>query len=262
MAGVSLNPDTFTKGGLVQDVDVEIIGGSYTLEPPEGYTQRDRVFVELELKVLDDDSEVTQYWSAGKNTDFTPSDDGMTLVPTGSKGALNDNSNFSIFIQNLCNCQFPKSALTDKLDCLFGTQVHVVRIPAPEREGLPGKGGPDQKKSYILVPNKLIKLPGEKAKAKGGARKGAAAATAAQPAAAAAAAESDMDITSEALVAVAEIMAAGVAKPLPMLKADVVRRHIKTPAALRNQIVAMAGDAEWLASQGFAVENGVVQPTA
>ena len=56
--GVSLNPDTFVKGGLIQDVDVEIISGRYTLEPPVGYTQRDRVFAELGLKVLDDDSEV------------------------------------------------------------------------------------------------------------------------------------------------------------------------------------------------------------
>ena len=258
--GVSLNPDTFTKGGLVQDVDVEIIGGSYTLEPPEGYTQRDRVFVELELKVLDDGSEVTQYWSAGKNTDFSPSADGMELVPTGSKGSLNDNSNFSIFIQNLCNCQFPKSALTDKLSCLFGTQVHVVRIPAPEREGLPGKGGPDQKKSYILVPNKLIKLPGEKAKAKGGAARKGAAAAGASAAPDTAASASEMDVESEALLAVTDIMAEGKAMSLPLIKATVIRKHIKTPTDVRNRIVAMSADTAWLASQGFAVEDGVVQP--
>ena len=261
--GVSLNPDTFTKGGLVQDVDVEIIGGSYTLEPPEGYTQRDRVFVELELKVLDDNSEVTQYWSAGKNTDFSPSTDGLELVPTGSKASLNDNSNFSIFIQNLANCQFPKSALTDKLNCLFGTQIHVVRIPAPEREGLPGKGA-EAKKSYILVPNKLIKLPGEKAKARGAAKRGTTATAAATTAAPAEpdAGQDEMDVDSEALLAVMDIMAAGKPMLIPALKAATIRKHIKTDKEIRNQIVTLVGDAAWLASQGFAVEGGAVQPQA
>ncbi len=257
--GVSLKPSSFTKGGLVQDVDVEIIGGRYTLEPPEGYTQRDRIFVELDLKVLDDDSEVTQYWSAGKNTDFTPSSDGLEAVPSGSRASFNDNSNFSIFMENLVNCQFPESALTDKLSCLFGTQIHVVRIPAPEREGI-GAKKEGERKSYILVPNKLIKLPGEKAKGKGAAKKGAA--SAATAAAAPAAGESEVDVEGEALLAVAEIMAQGNPKPVPMLKADVIRKHIKTPTEVRNKIVALAGDAAWLASQGFTVEAGVVLPAA
>ncbi len=259
--GVSLNPDTFTKGGLIQDVDVEIIGGRYTLEPPEGYTQKDRIFAELDLKVLDTDEEATQYWSAGKNTDFTPSTDGMEAIPSGSRSALNDNSNFSIFIMNLVNCEFPKNLLTDKMSCLFGTQIHVVRIPAPEREGLAGGKSKDgeSRKSYILVPNKLIKLPGEKTKAKTGAKKGAASAsTAAVPAAAA----SDLDPESEALVAVLEIMGEGKAMPIPLLKASVIRRHMKTDTAVRNQIVSKAGDEKWLAAQGFTVEAGVVQPQA
>jgi hypothetical protein len=259
--GVSLNPDTFSKGGLIQDVDVEIIGGRYTLEPPAGYTQRDRVFAELQLKVLDDGSEVEQYWSVGKNTDFTPSTDGLELVPSGSRENLNDNSNFSIFIQNLVNVQFPKTALTDKLDCLFGTQIHVVRIPAPEREGL--EKGADAKKSYILVPNKLIKLPGEKSKARVGAKKGAAAApTVGAPPANT---ESTMDageVETQALVDVTEIMGEGKALAIPMLKAQVIRRHMKTDTATRNKIVALVGDADWLATQGFTVTGGAVQPTA
>ena len=257
--GVSLKPSTFSKGGLIQDVDVEIIGGRYTLEPPEGYTQRDRVFAELDLKVMDDGSEVVQYWSAGKNTDFTPSADGLTAVPSGSRQAFNDNSNFSIFMQNLCMVQFPKALLTDKLDCLFGTQVHVVRIPAPEREGLAVKGE-DKKQSYILVPNKLIKLPGEKSKARAGA-KGKPTASAA-PAAAATETADDGSAETEALLAVAEIMGEGKALKIPLLKAAVIRKHMKTETGLRNQIVGFAGNAEWLATQGFAVDNGEVQPPA
>jgi len=258
--GASLNPDTFTKGGLIQDVDVEIIGGRYTLEPPEGYTQKDRIFAELDLKVLDTDEETTQYWSAGKNSDFTPSANSLEAVPTGSRTALNDNSNFAIFILNLVNCEFPKKLLTDSLDCLFGTQIHVVRIPAPEREGLVGgKGKDDGRKPQILVPNRLIKLPGEKAKA-GARKKGAASATSATPAASTPVA--DLDPESEALLAVTEIMAEGKAMPIPLLKAACIRRHMKTDTAVRNQIVAKAGDADWLAAQGFTVEAGVVQPAA
>jgi hypothetical protein len=261
--GVSLNPDTFSKGGLIQDVDVEIIGGRYTLEPPAGYTQRDRVFAELSLKVLDDGSEVDQYWSVGKNTDFTPSSDGLELVPSGSRETLNDNSNFSIFIQNLVNVQFPKQSLTDKLDCLFGTQIHVVRIPAPEREGL--EKGADAKKAYILVPNKLIKLPGEKSRARAGAKKGAASAAAPTAGAPPAATEPTMDageVETQALVDVTEIMGEGKALPIPLLKAQVIRRHMKTDTATRNKIVALVGDADWLATQGFTVTAGVVSPMA
>jgi hypothetical protein len=253
--GVSLNPDTFSKGGLIQDVDVEIIGGRYTLEPPPGYTQRDRVFAELNLKVLDDGSEVDQYWSVGANTDFTPSADGLGLTPTGSRETLNDNSNFSIFIQNLVNVQFPKQSLTDKLDCLFGTQVHVVRIPAPEREGL--AKDKDAKKSYILVPNKLIKLPGEKRKAAAGAKKSAGAAPASAPAAETI---DEGEVETQALVDVTEIMGEGKALPIPLLKAQVIRRHMKTDTATRNKIVALVGDADWLATQGFTVTGGQIQP--
>jgi hypothetical protein len=251
--GISLNPDTFTKGGLIQDVDVEIIGGSYTLEPPEGYTQRDRVFAELELKVLDTGEEATQYWSVGRNTDFSPSADGDELVPTGSRSALNDNSNFSIFMQNLANCGFPKGQLTDKLSCIFGTQIHVVRIPGPERAGLEGKKEGDRKQT-ILVPNKLIKLAGEKAKR--GGKKAAAAPTTKESEG-----ESGGDADSLALLAVTEIMSEGKALAIPMLKAAVLRKHLKTEAGLRNQIVALAGDAEWLTTQGMTITNGVVQPS-
>ena len=251
--GVSFNPDTFTKGGLIQDVDVEIIGGSCTLEPPEGYTQRDRIFVELELKVLDTDEEVTQHWSAGKNTDFSPSTDEDTMVPTGSRSALNDNSNWSLFCSNLVNCQFPKERLDGKVSSLFGTQIHVVRIPAPEREGLPGKKD-TERKQYILVPNKLIKLPGEKTKAR---KKTTTAAAAAAP-------ETEVagDAETEALVAVTEIMAEGKAMPIPLLKAAVIRKHMKTDTSARNEIVALAGDAAWLAAQGFVVEGTTVKPSA
>jgi hypothetical protein len=259
MGGVSFNPDTFTKGGLIQDVDVEIIGGSCTLEPPEGYTQRDRIFVELDMKVLDTDEEVTQHWSAGKNTDFTPSADGDTMVPTGSRSALNDNSNWSLFCSNLANVQFPKEKLDGKISSLVGTQIHVVRIPAPEREGLSGAKKDGERKQTILVPNKLIKLPGEKSRA----RKGAAKATAAAPAAAsapAAAATETGDAASEALLAVAEIMAEGKVMPIPLLKAAVIRKHMKTDMGFRNEIVALAGDAAWLATQGFTVDAAGVQP--
>lgn len=256
--GVSFNPDTFTKGGLIQDVDVEIIGGRCTLEPPEGYTQRDRIFVELDLKVLDTDEEVTQHWSAGKNTDFTPSADGDEMVTTGSRSALNDNSNWSLFTSNLVNCQFPKDRLnTGKVSALIGTQIHVVRIPAPEREGLAGAKKDEGRKQTILVPNKLIKLPGEKSKATRGKGKPDSAASAPSEAAAAPA---DMDVESEALMAVSEIVAeAGKPIPLPMLKAQVLRKHMKTPTSTRDLIVAKAVDKEWLAGQGFVIDNNAVK---
>jgi len=257
--GVSFNPKTFTKGGLLQDVDVEIVGGRCTLEPPEGYTQRDRVFVELDLKVLDTAEEETQHWSAGKNTDFTPSADGDEMVPTGSRTSLNDNSNWSIFLTNLANLEFPESRMDGKIGSLIGTQLHLIRIPAPEREGL--SGSPKEgRKPTVLVPNRLVKLPGEKARGK---KKGAAAAPAASaPDSGAASGDDGLDPETMALLSVTEIMAEGKALQIPLLKAAVIRKHLQTETAIRNKIVAFAGDAAWLATQGLTVEGNVVQPQA
>jgi hypothetical protein len=252
---VSFNPDTFVKGGLIQDVDVEIIGGRCTLEPPEGYSQRDRVFVELELKVLDTDEEVTQYWSAGKNTDFVPSSDGDELVPTGSRGALNDNSNWSIFCQNLANCQFPKDRLeTGKLSALVGTQLHVVRIPAPERAGLAGPKGEGDRKQTILVPNKLIRLPGEK-KARGRGAKPAKDAGA-EPE------EQEGSVTDDQIFdAVSEIAASSSqATPLGLLKAALLKRFLSLPASERNRVIARGSDPAWLKEHGLEVKGGALEP--
>jgi hypothetical protein len=274
--GVSMNPETFVKGGLVQDVDVEVLEAVTTLDPPEHYTFHDRVFTCLTLKNLDTGEEFSQHWATGANADFKPSNngkepcegDGNQLCAVGSATSLRDNSNWSVFLSNLVSCGYPKEKLEDGvMTTLKGLQVHLVRVPGPERTGLaprePKK--PGMRDPGILVPNKLIKLPWEKAATKGRAATKAATAapspSAQAPAPVASADAPASDATEAAALEVAMDKLGNGVGPIPIaqLKTEALRRHMKAPVATRNGIVQLVGDKAWLEAQGFTVTGEQVQ---
>lgn len=254
---ISLNPKTFTKGGLFSDVDVEILDFYFTLESPEGYTVADRVFAKADMKILSDGALVDNFYSAGKSADFVPSKDGpgegtgYALEETGSRTALNDNTNISIFMAELVKCGFPPERLdSGRLDVLKGLVCHVVRIPT-KREGLERDKKEGARPDTVLVPNKIIKLPGGAAK-KGpaAAKKGGASTPAAEAAADAGGAEgAGDDVKAVVLKLLAEDGVTNVKK----LKASLLRAFMKD--ADRAAKIAAGMSEETLLDLGYMIEG-------
>jgi hypothetical protein len=257
----SMNLDDYIAGGLVGDIDVEILEAVATLEKPPNYTA-DSAFIKLTLKNLEDGAEFSNWWSFGSPESWAPSDDGNFMLAVGRASAPSRSSNWYAMHQSLVNnCGMPKDKLASGLSVLVGAKIHVVRAKAPDRAGLDqqraeGARGP----ADILIAAKVISWPWEKG-AKGGktAARPAAATTAAKPTAAAAgAAGGDIDAKATEWVRKA-LEANGGLVELARVK-PVVFSAIGTsePATVRQQIVARLSKA-WLGENGFTVDSGTVQ---
>lgn len=163
---ISLNPETFSSGGLLNDADVEIVSSRFTVYDYNGViTQPEQMSVSLrlDLKVIDTGEEHTEYFSFGRNPDWVISDDGCSVDPVAGKRP-NNNSVFSFFIQSLLEAGFDK-ALLDKGDIsvLEGLKAHVVRKAAPESwKSLPGMKRDDKQreKTYLAIERILSKPAG------------------------------------------------------------------------------------------------------
>lgn len=171
---VSLKPtDAVEGGGLLDDCDVTFGNPRFEMWDYQG--QRAAVpALLIDLVPLDEDdgSETTQAWSAGKATDWAPSDDGMTLEAIGNATALNRGTNMMFFIGSLIDAGFPEEDLGDDISVLEGLCAHVRRLPAP-----PGRTKRDDGKELtILAVESIIEEEDPKPKKK------AAKKTAAKPA--------------------------------------------------------------------------------
>lgn len=152
---VSMDPDDFVTGGLLQDVDLEILKIYSTLEKPEHYKFDDRVFIKMEAKNLSTGGQEEQFWAAGSNADFVPSSDGNFILPNPdnpSATALRKASNWAAMLVSLkTNGGMPKGFLNSSkgLSALAGMRFHAMQAPAPERPGL-------EKKDSKFPPTVLI----------------------------------------------------------------------------------------------------------
>ena len=189
--GVMLRPSTFTKGGLIDDVDVQFNKCRFVLW---NYGRDDIPEVPaLRIKMISDEGdEHEDFLSAGDAKHFVPSEDGQELVAVGSKQSLNDNSNFAIFLRSMIEIGFDESKLADKISILDGMKAHIRRIPQPKRAGLltrPGQQG-DQpaRERTVLTVTEIKHFPYDGAAPAAAAPAAAAPAQAAAPAAAAPAA--------------------------------------------------------------------------
>lgn len=266
---ISLNFDSYVQGGIINDVDVEVVGAVWTLNGPENYhADKPPVFCKLTLKNLDDNSEATeQWWSAGPSSDFVPTDDELRLVPTGAAEFLRKGSNFHMLHGSLVNnCGMPKDFLdSDKgIGVLLGCRFHVVQAPAAKSEGLKGA----KEGRTVLIASKAIKTPWDKkkpaaAKPPAQAQNQTAAAPQTQAAAAAQSAEQsaavDGDLTTQAVALVHQQLAASPVVPLANLKAEIFRKTTADgmAATTRAKLVASLSEA-FLTANGFLVVDGNV----
>jgi hypothetical protein len=168
-AGVSLNPtDMYEGGGLLDDLDATVEEAAFVMFDYNG-----KVPVPIPtayFKLVGEDGEPhDQYWSIGK--DFAPSQDGGTLVATGTATGINRGSNFGILMASIVEAGFPANRLTDSIKVMEGMKCHLNRIAAPKRGTV--KAPRADGKVYddtILVISKIHQLPWETPKkGKGGA---------------------------------------------------------------------------------------------
>lgn len=271
----SLNPDNFSVGGLINDVDVEVTKAEFTLEKPENYPTDDRVFFRMGLKDLDSGTEVDQFWPAGSNDDFQPGgDEGEYLLPTGSKESIGKSSKAAhLFNSFVTNGGMPKGKLDEDggVSLLVGSKIHVQQVPWTGMGA--GKNERGQEKT-ILICSKAIAWAWDK---KGGSKKSAAAAGSAKSGTGSSKKSepeeednsgnggngSDNEEIAVTLLKAALKGSGDEGKSISLAKKAVFQQMTKDPKRypndVRNAITKMVGDEEWLMGRDeFNVDDGNV----
>ncbi len=189
MSAISFRPSTFAQGGgLVDDVDVEIVRARFGFGYGGNSSAEDATTFHLTLKD-GDGTEYVQYYGTG--TGFVPSEagdaeeNGKELVPVDSKTAVSGSSNFAMLITSMVNAGLPEDLLdSGDISQLEGVKGHVNRVPAPKRDGLPKREGKNaDRPQTVLVFTTITDFPGNAAaKPKAGAKPGTKSPAAAAPA--------------------------------------------------------------------------------
>jgi hypothetical protein len=172
---LSMNPATFVQGGLIDDVDVEILDARFCYYD---YGKGGEQFLMLGVQMKDADGKThDQYYSAGDKEFFEPSvegvgGDGMDrkggwLIPKGNKSAMGVSTNAGLFLASLVKEGFPVDRMEQLsiTEALVGSVLHVLRQAQPKRKGLiktgAGATGDSQRDPDILLCSKVISLPGQ-----------------------------------------------------------------------------------------------------
>lgn len=162
---LSLRPSTFVAGGLIDDVDAKITEAKFMMYDYNGSADVSVPALGLELE-LTDGTKHESYYSAGDAKFWAPSGDGKTLVATGDKSALTNQSKLGIFIAELVAAGFPEDKLSSgDISVLVGLTAHWQRKADPKRTGLVRTGKNADREQSTLIVVKILGLPGEAVKA-------------------------------------------------------------------------------------------------
>ncbi len=265
---MSLAPEDMVKGGLLNDVDVEIIHAQIKvwdydpLDMGNGTMGIETLVLRLDLKELESGDESFQMWSIGDVGQFAPVDEGdregAGIGMTGDRTAFVQTSNFGIFMASLVDCGVQQPKLkSGRVDVLEGIKMHVIRTAAPKRRGLAGSDKDDRDKT-ILICSAIISVPWDKKGKKASKRAAPKKAATSTPAA-----EVSSEINDQAMTMLVAILdQKGGAIPLKNIKAAglsvLVKEKVTSDAAVRKAILGLATDAEWLAENGFELTDGEV----
>lgn len=182
---VSMNPESFTAGGLINDIDITITDAQTTVWDMNGAVSPDTPFLAVEMTDANGTAHV-QYYSAGKPEDWQPEDSGEGFVSSSGKTGINGTTNLGMFLASLVEAGFPKEQFDDgNLKVLIGTSAHVIQ-KVLERQGLIRTGKNASRPNQVLLVSKIHTLPGAGGAA-GGATKAAAKPAAGKPGVAASA---------------------------------------------------------------------------
>ena len=153
---VSLNPDTFNIGGLIDDIDVEITDA---LAVEWDYNGQAPLSPALAVEYTDVNGAAhIQYYGAGKLEDWRAHESGEGFVPVSGKTGFNNSSNVAMLLDSLVKAGFPKDQLTGNVKVLIGTKCHVLQ-QVTERKGLIRSGPNANKQTSVLLVTKIHQLP-------------------------------------------------------------------------------------------------------
>jgi hypothetical protein len=156
---VSMNPDSFTAGGLINDIDITISDAQTTTWDMNGVVSPDTPFLAVEMTDGNGTAHV-QYYSAGKPEDWAPEDSGEGFVSPSGKTGINGTTNLGMFLASLVESGFPKELFDDgNLKVIIGTHAHVLQKQL-ERQGLIRTGKNAARPSSVLLVSKIHALPG------------------------------------------------------------------------------------------------------
>ncbi len=156
----SLKPDTYSAGGLVDDIDVSFTKLRFVEWDYQGTIPNPALALCLEME--DDEGEGhIQYFSAGDIKNWKPSDDGKRLVRSGTASTLNDNTNMSQLITSMINAGFPENKLEEDVSIFEDMYCHVLRKAQPKRAGLVQQAEGERERTVLLV-TEIHKMPWEK----------------------------------------------------------------------------------------------------
>jgi hypothetical protein len=162
---VSMHPDSFTSGGLMDDVDVT---WSDVLACEYDYNGQAPLGPSLAIEMTDAAGvEHVQYYSAGKKEDWIPSKDGRGFLAVSGKTGINNSTNLGKLLASLTAAGFPMELLGggDLKTTLTGLQCHMLK-EVQERKGLVRRGKNAERQYDVLIVSKIHALPGAEAPAK------------------------------------------------------------------------------------------------
>jgi hypothetical protein len=154
-----MSPETFTSGGLINDIDVTFTDAQTTTWDMNGAVSPDTPFLAVEMTDGNGAAHI-QYYSAGKPEDWQPEESGEGFVSNSGKTGVNSTTNLGMFLSSLVDAGFPTEMLADgNLKAVIGTQAHVLQ-KVLERQGLVRTGKNASRPNQVLLVSKIIALPG------------------------------------------------------------------------------------------------------
>lgn len=164
---VSMNPDNFVEGGLIDDFDGEVMMAKFCYwDYDKGGEQY--LFLGLVIKNLADSKEFPQYYSAGDKEMFEPGDEeGTWLKAKSDRGAMSTSTNAAALLKSLQAANFPQQRLEEMGigEALVGLKAHWNRVTQPKRPGLIKTGkaadGKDEREKSTLLVSSILSLPGQ-----------------------------------------------------------------------------------------------------
>ena len=175
---ISFRPSEQVKGGLVGDVDAVL---TRIRMESDIYQNGTPSIGAVGILTLDGGDTDRVLWSLGSPQEWeilnpeTVTEDGREFLRgiqvdsvKGHTGST-DSANVSMLMREMQNAGFPANKITDVITCIEGVKCHWIRKPQPKRSGLdqPQQGQPQQgegRERTVLVPEKVLLMPGEKAK--------------------------------------------------------------------------------------------------
>lgn len=251
----SLNPEDWTQGGLLDDIDVTFKEVRWVEWDYNGTIDTPVLALLASLEYEDQGKVATQeqYYSAGDLSKFQPSADGRQAISVGGAKGLNSNTNAGMLIKSFIDAGFPQDKLgTGDVGAFDGTVAHINRVAQPKRGGRVADKNSAGFDLTVAVITKIHKMPWETTAGKTAAKPVATRPTTKAPLAAPPADEPEGE-AGEMDVAAAEILLAVLeAKKGTVAKSGIAPGSFKALSGNTNRaaILALITNADWLMANG------------